>query len=340
MNAITNLPPPLSNQRGWPWTPEDVLIFPSLMPNGRRWPRISVTIPSYNQGRYLEATLRSLLLQGYPNLEIHVMDGGSTDETGAILQEYAPWLTSWVSEPDRGQSHAINKGWERSTGELITYLNSDDYYLPGALHWIAMAWDFDPSVAVITGGVLMVDQDGNVLQTRKPFLKAQSPLDLSLLDIRAWYLPQQSTFFVGNFLSKAGCWVREDLRYTMDRELMYRVCRLGRVVLLDHPLAADRFHAASKRGSQVLEMYREDEKALLYCEWGDWRARRQRRRVARARRGQGHWLMSLRSRSIGMALWHQLWAMYYRPAYFWNTMVGKILLNWWHLIRQRSNLVR
>lgn len=340
MTAITNLPPPLSHQRGWPWTSEEALIFPSVMPGGREWPRISVTIPSYNQGRYLEATLRSLLLQGYPDLEIHVIDGGSVDETRWILEEYAPWLSSWVSEPDRGQSHAINKGWERSTGNLITYLNSDDYYLPGALHWAAMAWGYDPFVAVVTGGVLMVDQEGSVLQARKPFLRAQSPLDLSLLDIGAWYLPQQGTFFVKAFLNEAGCWVREDLHYTMDRELMYRICRLGKVVLLDHPLGADRFHTASKRGSQVLKMYREDEKALLYCEWGDQQARRRRKRIARARRGQGHWLMSLRSHSLWTTLWHQLWAIYYRPAYFWNTTAGKTLMNGWRLIRPHSKFAR
>ncbi|WP_054521210.1 glycosyltransferase family 2 protein [Thermanaerothrix daxensis] len=335
MHSIAELPPTLPDRKGWPWIPEESLIFPSQMPEGHKWPRISVTVPSYNQGRFLEATLRSLLLQGYPDLEIHVMDGGSTDETRWVLEEYAPWLTSWESEPDRGQSHAINKGWERSTGELIAYLNSDDYYLPGALYRVAMAWNYHPFIAVITGGVWVVNVEGELFQSRQPFLHARSPLDLSLLDISAWYLPQQSTFFVREYLDKAGRWLREDLHYTMDRELMYRICRLGQVMVLDQPLAADRFHESSKRGSQALRMYQEDAKALSYCNWGDERAKARRKKVARARRGQGHWLMGLRSRSFWSALWHQAWAIYYRPAFFWGTQLGKTLLSVWRLLGYR-----
>ena len=340
MPTIADLPPALLDRKGWPWTSEEALIFPSRMPDGQKWPRISVTVPSYNQGEFLEATLRSLLFQGYPDLEIHVMDGGSTDQSRWVLEEYAPWLTSWESKPDRGQSHAINKGWERSTGELIAYLNSDDYYLPGALYRVAMAWDYSLSIAVITGGVWMVNEEGELLQNRRPFLRSSSPLDLSLLDISAWYLPQQSTFFVRDYLDRAGRWVREDLHYTMDRELMYRVCRLGQVAILDQPLAADRYHKSSKRGSQVLRMYKEDAKALSYCDWGDERARAQRKNVARARQGQGHWLMGVRSRSLWGTLWHQVCAIYYRPVFFWSTSLGKMLLGLWRRVNHRAGSVR
>jgi glycosyltransferase involved in cell wall biosynthesis len=101
--------------------------------HGTDWPTISIITPSLNQGEFLEETLRSVLLQGYPKLQYIVIDGGSTDGSVEIIRRYAPWLFYWVSEPDRGQAHAINKGLELATGRVVAYLNSDDLYLPGAL---------------------------------------------------------------------------------------------------------------------------------------------------------------------------------------------------------------
>ena len=131
-----DLPAPPSGRTGWPWTDG---ARPAPAPEVRALPKITVVTPSYNQGRFVEATLRSVLLQGYPNLEYLVLDGGSTDGSREIIERYAPWLAGWASERDRGQSDAINRGFARATGDIVAWLNSDDRYPPGTLHAVARA---------------------------------------------------------------------------------------------------------------------------------------------------------------------------------------------------------
>ena len=100
--------------------------MPPRIPDGQSWPRITVVTPSFNQGQFLEATIRSILLQGYPDLEYFVLDGGSTHGSVEIIKKYAPWLSHWVSEPDGGQSAAIDRGLRRGSGLFATWINSDD----------------------------------------------------------------------------------------------------------------------------------------------------------------------------------------------------------------------
>ena len=107
--------------------------LPDSLPDRRPWPRVSIVTPSYNQSEFIEETIRSVLLQGYPNLEYIILDGASTDGSVDIIRKYAPWLAYWVSEPDRGQTHAINQGWRYATGNIVTYINSDDCYLQGTI---------------------------------------------------------------------------------------------------------------------------------------------------------------------------------------------------------------
>src|SRR6267154_2378048 len=124
---LSILPPPPAGKTGWPWTVE---TDPELYAGRSQWPRISIVTPSFNQGSYLEETIRSVLDQNYPNLEYVVVDGGSTDRSVEILQRYADRLAWWSSEPDGGQYAAINKGFKHTSGEIMAWINSDDKYLP------------------------------------------------------------------------------------------------------------------------------------------------------------------------------------------------------------------
>ena len=125
-----------------------------------QYPRITIITPSYNQGQFIEETIQSVLNQGYPNLEYIIIDGGSTDQTVEIIKRYAAQIAYWVSEPDRGQTHAINKGLAQATGEILAYLNSDDYYLPGALHAVAKYFGCNPQVDLLHGCCRYVNEQG------------------------------------------------------------------------------------------------------------------------------------------------------------------------------------
>jgi glycosyltransferase involved in cell wall biosynthesis len=159
---LADLPPPPHEKIGWPWTEESPALT-ERMPNGAEWPRISIVTPSLNQGRFIEHTMRSVLLQAYPNLEYLVVDGGSTDDTLAIIRKYEPFLDGVVSEPDQGQVDALNKGMQRTTGSILAFINSDDFYLPGAFAHIAQKFQDAPAADLVYGGCLIVDQAGQEL---------------------------------------------------------------------------------------------------------------------------------------------------------------------------------
>jgi len=286
--CLKDLPPPPPGKLGWPWAEESPQA-PDRMENGSEWPRISIVTPSFNQGSFIEETIRSVLLQGYPNLEYFVIDGGSKDETLSIIKKYEFWLSGWVSEKDRGQSHAINKGFARCTGDLITFQNSDDFYFPGAFHDAAHLWRQEQSCGAIVGAFRRCNTQSEPISNPVPsLLNLPSPRDLTLGPPGVYRLHQVSTFYTKAALDQVGRRVVEDLHYVMDRELLYRVCRQARIVLSQNCYAAFRSHQDSKSVSLILPFAREFAQLYLRSLSGNPAQDRQRRRMARHRITSGY----------------------------------------------------
>ncbi len=185
---------------------------------GHRIPTVTIVTPSYNQGHFIRATIESVLAQDYPHLEYIVMDGGSTDQTATIVAEYGSRL-KWISEKDRGQSHAINKGFAMATSEIVGWLNSDDILLPGAISSVVKAFgEAPPHVGGIYGEGYLMDRDGRITG-RFP---ATEPFNLWKLVYLSDYILQQSTFFRREAVVDVG-WLDESLHYTMDWDLLIRL---------------------------------------------------------------------------------------------------------------------
>jgi len=284
--------------------------------NPNTWPCITIITPSFNQAQFLEEAIRSVLLQNYPNLEYILIDGGSTDGSLEIIRKYAPRLAYWVSEPDRGQSHAINKGFARTTGEIITFLSSDDYYLPGALHEVAQHWLANPGSGAYVGAFQFLDPgSGSLGPPIPPRLDKPSPLDLSLGPPGVYRLHQVATFYTRQALDVVGRYVREDMHYVMDRELLYRVARAYPIHLSHKPYGAFRRHPGSKSGAEhILPFAGEFARLYLDSQDGDIEKDRLRRRMARYRLGKGY-LNYARSVGGGRAIPALLQAARQYPAY-------------------------
>jgi glycosyltransferase involved in cell wall biosynthesis len=210
-------------------------------------PRLTIITPSYNQASFLERTLGSVLDQGYENLEYLVVDGGSTDGSVEIIERYGDRLAWWVSEPDEGQTHALNKGLERATGEIVAYLNSDDYLLPGALDVAASALS-ESSALWAVGAARYVDVEGRLLKVWQPTLP-HKPRHLWILD--PWGAPQPSTFWRREVFERFGPF-RQDMHYVFDIEFGLRLVLAGELpTLTDRELAVRVEHQEAKSADRT-----------------------------------------------------------------------------------------
>ncbi|MEP7356056.1 MAG: glycosyltransferase family 2 protein [Anaerolineales bacterium] len=232
--------------------------MPDPLPNGLAYPRITLVTPSFNQGRFLEETIRSILDQGYPNLEYIIIDGGSTDGSVDTIRKYAGQLAYWVSEPDRGQYHAINKGFERSTGEIMAWLNADDKHCPWALRTVAWMFASVPRLQwLCSRSQLFINPDGDMSgatfaeQYARSWFYRGTTLQ-NQLNYKSW-IQQESTFWRRELWQAAGGRIDDSLHYAGDYELWARFFQHADLATTTLPLAAFRQHPAQK--TQQIEKY-------------------------------------------------------------------------------------
>lgn len=223
------------------------------MPDGRSWPQVSLVTPNYNYGHFLEETLRSVLLQGYPSLEFLVIDGGSRDDSVKMIEKYAEWLTYWVSEPDDGQADAINRGFSRANGDLLNWINSDDLLLPGALGLLAEAYVRQPE------DLLLGDVEDFVDGAADSWVVRQANVTFSHVVDRwnghsSW---QQPGMFIPRSLYQAVGGLDAGLRYVFDRDWLCRLTQRAAVCYLGVPVARFRIHAVAKTTAETPATLRE-----------------------------------------------------------------------------------
>lgn len=252
-SILPEFPPAPIGSEGWPWN-EDVKQPPEIMSSGESWPRISIITPSYNQGQFIEQTIRSVLLQGYPNLEYIIIDGGSTDNTVEIIKKYDKWLSYWVSEPDRGQTNAINKGLEKSTGDIFAYINSDDYYYSKDVFYkVTVTFSENRSHNWLVGNCRILKN--NELENNVRLHITENPIDWIAkknYQNRGCSIPQPSTFWRCNIMEYRGLF-NEQYNYCMDYEYMVRLGVNGDFpLIIQDTLAVFRVHEESKSESSHL----------------------------------------------------------------------------------------
>lgn len=220
------------------------------------WPRITLVTPSFQQGRYLQATIDSVLSQGYPNLEYRIMDGGSRDESVGIIRRHAQHLDCWVSEADAGQSDALIKGFANATGEIMNWLNADDLLRPGALHAVAQAWRQRPTALIVGEDDQFTLDPGMAVGHFSPSGHV-APDCLRFWSGRFRY-HQPPTFFSRAAYLQAGG-LRADLHYVMDFDLYCRMLLLPNteVQLLPQTLTAFRLHPEAKTARSKAGFLRE-----------------------------------------------------------------------------------
>jgi glycosyltransferase involved in cell wall biosynthesis len=248
--SADKLPSPPQDTTGWPWN-EETTIFPESTQNGKPWPIISIVTPSLNQANFLEQTIRSVLLQGYPNLEYIIIDGGSTDGSVEIIQKYAQWLDYWVSERDSGQAEAINKGFHVARGKIFGWLNADDFLLPRAVYRVIVEYNKHPDAVAWVGNCYRIDPTGRILDVI-------IPRGLTKDCIAKWYdcgfFYQPSCFFASWAWNRCGP-LDQELNIALDFDLWLKLADLGNFIRVPYFLSAATIHPSAKTQKLHNEMH-------------------------------------------------------------------------------------
>lgn len=213
-------------------------------------PRVTIITPSYNQAAFLEQTILSVLSQDYPNLEYWIFDGGSTDGSVEIIQRYAGRLAGWVSEKDRGQADAINKGFARATGEIVGWLNSDDVYLPGAIRSAVQAMQACPDCGLVFSDAVSINGAGEPINV-------MAFGDWGLEDLMQFSIICQPAVFMRRAVLEQAGYLDLSYHYMLDHHLWLRMAQIAPVRHVPERWAQARFHANAKNVAHAGDFGRE-----------------------------------------------------------------------------------
>ena len=278
---------------------------------------VSIITPSYNQAPFLEQTIQSVLGQDYPHIEYIVVDGGSTDNSVEVIEKYADRLAYWISEKDSGQAEAINKGFARANGEIVAWLNSDDYYMLNTVSVAVRCFEQNPDVVMAYGDMLAVDGDGQIINVLK--YKQLSLEDLLCFQI----IGQPSVFFRRSALQKTGL-LEPSFHFMLDHHLWIRLAQQGRILHIPQVWSAARYHAAAKNRVRAAEFGRE---AFRVLDWAkrqpgltDAVSRVKRRALASAHRYDARYLLDGGQPASALVAWFR--ALFLHPP----TALGRLNL--------------
>lgn len=211
---------------------------------------VSIITPSYNQGQYLEQTMLSVLNQDHLRVEYIVVDGASTDESVEIIKRYAGRLAYWASEKDNGQADAINKGFARATGEIVAWLNSDDYYLPGAIGAAVKVFEENPDAVLVYGDMLAVDENGRTFN-------ALNYKQLALEDLLCFQIIGQPAVFLRRSALQKTDGLNPAFHFLLDHLLWVQIAGHGNILHVSQTWSAARYHPGAKNVAQAAEFGRE-----------------------------------------------------------------------------------
>jgi glycosyltransferase involved in cell wall biosynthesis len=225
------------------------------------FPKISIITPSFNQANYLETSINSVLKQNYPNLEYIIIDGGSTDGSLDIIERYTSKLTYWISEPDEGHANALNKGFAKTTGEIMGWLNSDDILHPGALSLLAEIFSGFDEVDWLTGQSSFIDPSGRIVMVHSPARWSR----LRFLSGDYKWIQQESTYWRRRLWDKVGGTISEEYSMACDFELWVRFFRYAKLYSMDGLIGAFRFNP-NQRTRTAMDIYQQEIQQILMRE--------------------------------------------------------------------------
>lgn len=304
-------------------------------------PLVTIITPSFNQARFLEQTMRSVLEQDYPNIEYMVADGGSTDGSVDIIQKYSNHLKWWVSEKDSGQAEAINKGFARAHGEIIAWINSDDYYMPGAVSSAVKALMDNPNAGFVYGNVQVVD-------AHEKILNQLTYGNWSLIDLLSFRIIGQPAVFIRRSLLEKVGYLEQSYHCLLDHHLWIRLAEQSGMIYIPSLWASAHYHEDCKNLAIAAEFGKEAKRMVRWMQesslFQDHFIKNRKIILAGAERFDAFYLLDAKEYSASFhAYWKAFWLNpatvipeWYRMVYSFFAPLGLDRLRRWYLQRRRS----